>query len=145
MQYAQRAQYSRVAWVLFKIGPRSGVAWRSEQKECKKTSERPATLAPPRLHDNHSGAEKALIWAPRIHGQSAERRQLHRVLKCLIEALQSEYVTASLWFGGWRQHARAAADPPLALFKGCWGVNRIDAPAFAPPPFLLLKHSATGW
>lgn len=80
------------------------------------------------LHDNHSNTEKALIWALHIHRQSAERRQLHRVLKCLIEALQSEYVIASLWFKD--EDNTLCCCSPLLTLQGVWGVNRMDAPAF---------------
>lgn len=59
-----------------------------------------------------------LIWAPHIQRQPAERHQLHRVFKCLIEALQSEYVIAS---SGSRMKTYT-----LSCSLMC-GVNRMDA------------------
>lgn len=82
---------------------------RHEKKKRKKQGEKKAEFAsfpPPHcttITALQTESWVVLIWALHIHRQSAERCQLHRVLKCLIETLQSEYV---ILIQGWRQYAQ---------------------------------------
>lgn len=87
-------------------------------------------------HRHKVGA--VLIWALHIHRQSTERHQLHRVLKCLIEALQSEYVIAS---SDSRMKTTCSAAACCLLFKGCVQlIGWMLSPLVQRPPTEPARH-----
>lgn len=140
------AHICAAATFMTRIGPQRCLTKHDTYSKMQKEEEKNTvlfTLLPPHcltITERQTQSWAVLIWALHIHRQSEERRQLHRVLKCLIEALQSEYVIAS---SDSRMKTTYSAAASCLLFKGY--VVLIGWVLSLWFGVLLLNWHAAGW